>query len=240
MTIPSSPIPGQGQPVPPYPDVARVDPDLADLPPQDEPDMIREDIEATRAQLSANVDALGEKINPKKAAERQTEKIKEAATAVKEKVFGGMHDAREGLASTTAHSASAVPRRVTASAQGSPLAAGLVAAGIGFLLGSVLPSSEKERRTVRQVKESEAVSAVTDEVKTMAKDLGDQLKEPARTAAEQVKETAQEGVTNVRETAAEAGDAVKEETRFAATAVKQDAESSAARVRGRGDETTHY
>lgn len=207
--------------------------------PQDDPDAIRADIDATRAELSANVDALGDRLNPKKVAERQTEKVKDAVGTVKDKVFGVADSAGDHVANlkdSAVDAAQATPRTITRSTQGSPLAAGLVAAGLGFLLGSLLPSSQKERETMRQVKDSDAVSTVTEEAKTMAQDMGEHLKEPARQAAEEVKATAQQGVENVKETASEAGATLKDETTTAAATLKDDTTSAAARVRDPGAE----
>src|SRR4028118_715998 len=55
-----------------------------------DPDQIRADIERTRAELSADVDTLNEKVNPKYVAQRKTEQVKDRARGVKEKVMGAV------------------------------------------------------------------------------------------------------------------------------------------------------
>ena len=56
------------------------------------PDVIRADIEATRARLGTNVDAVADKVTPSHIVQRQTDKVKEnvkdAVFGVKEKVMG--------------------------------------------------------------------------------------------------------------------------------------------------------
>ncbi|SCC12564.1 Protein of unknown function, partial [Pseudarthrobacter enclensis] len=52
------------------------------------PDAIRADIEATRARLGTNVDAVADKVTPSNIVHRQTDKLKDAVTGVKEKVMG--------------------------------------------------------------------------------------------------------------------------------------------------------
>ena len=51
-------------------------------------DQIREDIERTRAELGQDVDALADKVNPGKAAQRQGRKVRRALTSVKDRVMG--------------------------------------------------------------------------------------------------------------------------------------------------------
>ena len=52
------------------------------------PDAIRADIEATRARLGTNVDAVADKVTPSNIVHRQTDKVRDAVFGVKEKVMG--------------------------------------------------------------------------------------------------------------------------------------------------------
>jgi hypothetical protein len=47
-----------------------------------------------------------------------------------------------------------VPATVKRKAQGNPLAAGVIAFGLGMLVSSLIPSSEKERQAVSQLHEN--------------------------------------------------------------------------------------
>ena len=61
-----------------------------------DPDEIRADIERTRAALSDDVDDLAESVNPKNVAQRQVDKVKEAASNVKDRVMGSDDDEYSG------------------------------------------------------------------------------------------------------------------------------------------------
>ena len=53
-----------------------------------DPDEIRAEIEYTRAALSDDVDALADTANPKKIAQRQVDKAKDAVVGVKDRGHG--------------------------------------------------------------------------------------------------------------------------------------------------------
>ena len=53
-----------------------------------DPEQIRREIERTRTELSDNVNALGDKVNPGSIAKRQVGRVRGAATSVKDAVHG--------------------------------------------------------------------------------------------------------------------------------------------------------
>ena len=57
-----------------------------------DPEQIRREIERTRTDLSDNVNALGEKVNPASIARRQGDRVRGAAVSVKEAVLGSAVD----------------------------------------------------------------------------------------------------------------------------------------------------
>ena len=65
------------------------------------PDVIRAEIEATRARLGTNVDAVAEKVTPSHIVQRQTDKVKDAIFGVKEKVMGAADQATSNVHSAT-------------------------------------------------------------------------------------------------------------------------------------------
>jgi ElaB/YqjD/DUF883 family membrane-anchored ribosome-binding protein len=185
------------------------------------PDDIRSDIEATRARLGTNVDAVADKVSPSNIVHRQTDKVKEAVFGVKEKVMGtaddvthrvqgGVHT-RTDSAGNALHDAgeaiSDAPQQLKAKTQGNPMAAGLIAFGAGMLLSSLIPASEKEREAA-------------DAIKTAAEPMTTQLTEAAKDMAEGLKEPAREAMENVKATATDAADHVKAEGQVAAADVK--------------------
>ncbi|MBT2249119.1 DUF3618 domain-containing protein, partial [Arthrobacter sp. BHU FT2] len=71
------------------------------------PDAIRADIEATRARLGTNVDAVADKVTPSNIVHRQTDKLKDTVTGVKEKVMGAADHTSTKVQNTVHNAASA-------------------------------------------------------------------------------------------------------------------------------------
>ena len=205
-----------------------------------DPEQIREDIERTRAELSSDVDALTDKVSPSQVVHRQTEKVRSAGGGVKDRVMGsasdaagsasdavhGVRDKASGVASSvgdTARSvgdtASHLPQAAKQKAQGNPLAAGVVAFGLGWLVSSLLPASRKEQELARTAKEQAA--PLVEEAKGVAQD-----------AASNLKETAQEAVSAVKDRATEAGETLRQDGKDAASDLKQQAGGATQEVRG--------
>ena len=105
------------------------------------PDQIRAEIAATRADLSNTVNELGDKVSPSHIARRQTTRIRRSASSVKNRVMGVSNTAtsKAGDAlSSVGDSVSEAPGMITARTQGSPMAAGLIAFGSGMLLSFIV------------------------------------------------------------------------------------------------------
>lgn len=172
-----------------------------------DPEALRKEIEETRANLSQNVNALGEAVQPSTIAKRQVSKVTGAATGVKDKIMGSAEsttssigDTASGLTDTVSGSVSSAGQTAKSQTQGNPLAAGMIALGAGWLLGSLLPSSSRERQAAAAVKEQAAplVGQAQDMAKEVAKETAEELKEPAMSAAESVKGTAQDAAQTVK------------------------------------------
>jgi gas vesicle protein len=188
----------------------------------DDPDAIRADIEATRSQLSGDVDALADKVTPSKIAERQTRKVKGAFHSVTEKFMGSddsSHRSVGDLASDAGGAVSDARRSVVNKAEGNPLAVGLIAFGAGLLAASLIPASQKEKELASSAKD--AAQPLLQEAADVGKQMAGNLKEPAQEAVQSVKETAQEGVSTV-----------KEEATDRASDVADDAKESGQRLQG--------
>ena len=214
-----------------------------------DPDEIRADIERTRAALSDDVDDLAESVRPKNVAQRQVDKVKEAASNVKERVMGSDDDdysgsavgtvsnrayaakdtgadkayaARDTASEKASEAGEAVrqaPRRMRRKTQGNPLAAGVIAFGLGMLVSSLIPSTEKEREVVSRLQEN--LEPVKEKASEVANDIGDSLKPAAQEAAESVKTTAQEGVESLKQEGQSAAADVKGQTQASKETVQQ-------------------
>jgi uncharacterized protein YjbJ (UPF0337 family) len=226
----------------------------------DDPEVLRQQIEQTRAELSRDVDALGEAASPGNVARRQaekvTDKVRGAGHTLKEKVMGsddpyssepGLVGRAGGTVSDVGHrvgdttsdlghrvgdmagsaqqtlaSAPSMARRQT---RGNPMAAGLIALGAGWLLGSLLPGSEKERELAvaakERVQDSDLVDQAVGEVKSVAQQVADEVRPQAQEAVEQVRQSATESVEHVKEEAASATEDVKGSAQESKDAVQE-------------------
>lgn len=192
------------------------------------PEQIREEIEVTRGHLSEDVDVLTETVRPSNVARRQADKLGGRAGALKDRVMGAADDAGSHAGSAASsvgdkagelgEKAGEAPRMVRRQTRGNPLAAGLVALGVGWLVGSLLPASEAERQAAGQLKDK--AQPLVDEAKEVAKDTAQELKAPA-----------QDAVAAVKDSAADSAQTVKEEGRSTAQDVQGSASEAADTVR---------
>ncbi len=209
-----------------------------------DPDQIRAEIDQTQRELSADVDALTEKISPPRIAERQVRRTRMAMTNVKDKIMGstpntyqmaspGMGEtisskasaARDTAATTAASAADAArsaPDIVRQRTEGNPLAAGLIAFGAGWLLSSLLPASAPEQQVATQVKEFAA---------EQGRPVVQQISEAGQQAARELGESARQRAESVRETATGAASTVAGEAQSAASDVTGQAQHAAGQVR---------
>jgi hypothetical protein len=191
-----------------------------------DPEVIRRQIEDTRRELSYDVDALNEKVNPARVVDRRVTAAKGRITSVKEKVMGSAQDTTssaqgmasnaagsvqnaassaadtvQGAASSAADAVQQAPDAIVRQTQGNPLAAGLIAFGVGWLVSSLLPASEKEKQLAQQAESAvrEHKDALLEPAKQAAQEMGEQLKPAAQEAMESVKSTAQDAASTVAE-----------------------------------------
>jgi ElaB/YqjD/DUF883 family membrane-anchored ribosome-binding protein len=177
-----------------------------------DPDVIRDDIERTRANLSSDVNALADEVNPKTVVRRKTQKVTGAIGSMKDSVMGSAGEAQDATGHAVhavGDAASNVPSQVSRRTKGNPLAAGLIAFGVGALVSSLIPASDRERSLASDAKDK--AQPLVEETKQVAKDTASELKEPAQHAVDAVKQTA-----------TDAAGTVKEEGRSAATDVRDD------------------
>jgi len=115
------------------------------------------------------------------------------------------HDAADAVRSA--------PQAVATQTQGNPLAAGIIAFGVGMLAATLMPVTEAERRAGQQIKEHSG--DLTEKVKDVAGDLKDDLSGSAQQAVGEVRATAQDAVQTTKSEAADAKDRAVETTRNA-------------------------
>lgn len=200
------------------------------------PDDIRADIDRTRSEIGRDVDALAEKVDPNKAFERQTDKVRDRFRGIQESVMGSpddhddhstMQDAREragDMADEAGRMVQNAPDEVKRRTRGNPLAAGLIALGAGWLVGSLLPASKPEQDAAAAVKDK--AEPMVEEAKTAAQEMGENLKPQAEEAAHSVQETARSGVEHVKDEGQDRAADLKGDAQQAADNVRDEAQNS--------------
>ena len=207
-----------------------------------DPEVLRAEIARTRAELSDNVDTLTETANPKNIADRQVNKVKSAARGVREHLMGAPDDpadtgtpgdragavkdrASGALGSVQDGASGAVdtitdaPRQMQRTTRGNPLAAGLIAFGVGYLISGAIPATQKEQQAASRLQDK--VAPLTDKVREAASDAADRLREPAQEAVASIKDTASDAVANVKDQGASAKDDVQGQVHDSAATVTE-------------------
>ena len=184
---------------------------------------LRMDIAEERRELAESIEAIGDRVSPGRIVERRTNRIKDRITSVKDTVMG----AAPSMPSMPHPHPPSMPSMpsvsmpdVQGTTRGNPLAAGVVAFGLGALAAAVFPATRKE---------AEVAQAARDAVEPMAQEVGKEIasgmQEHAKVAAEQVRSVATEGAEQVKQAATAATEHAKEAGTNAADEVKQQASS---------------
>lgn len=183
------------------------------------------DIEATRADLSRNIDELGDKVSPHRVVERRKEAAKNSLGSVRSKIMGSADrttaesgSASSGLsasdaASSVKDSAQSAVGTLESTTAGSPLIAGAVAFGAGVLIAALLPASEKEAQAAGRLVDAakEHGQPLLDEAKSVGQDMAKDLGDSASEAAQKVKSQAQDSASTVKDEGQSSVDQVKEQ-----------------------------
>jgi hypothetical protein len=137
-------------------------------------DHIREDIEQTRGRMGETVEAIGYKTDVKS---RVTDNLSEKKDAVVSRVSGAMPDGEQVKSGA---------RKVGVSKQ-NPLGLAIAAGAVGFVVGTLLPSTDVE---------DERLGEMSDQV-------GEKAREAGQEALERGKDVAREAVDSAKDTAGE-------------------------------------
>ncbi|WP_103352234.1 DUF3618 domain-containing protein [Amycolatopsis sp. CA-128772] len=200
-----------------------------------EPERIRREIEGTQRNLSTDVNALTEKVTPGRIVERRVGRMRTAFGNARDRVMGTASDQASAAGDKVGSVASAAGDRVSSAAdavgdapasirrgtRGNPLAAGLIAFGAGWLVSSLLPASEPERKLAGQ-----ATDLAREKVAPVAQHAAEELKE-------NLSEPVQQAAGSVKAEAADAAATVKDEARSATGDVTDRAQEARENVQSR-------
>lgn len=223
-----------------------------------DPDQIRREIDQTQRELSADVDALTEKVSPPRIMERRVRRTREAMTNVRDRIMGSTSDAYQTAGSSASGMGQAVSDRgsaardtaVSAASSARDTAAGAASSAVDTVRSA--PDTVRRRATGNPIAAgliafgagmllssllpaSEPEQQIATQVKDFATEQGrpvaQELGQAGQEAAQELKESAQQRAESVKQTASDAASTVKEEAQSATSDVKDQAKESAGRVR---------
>jgi gas vesicle protein len=178
------------------------------------------DIEATRTNLTRDIDELTDKVSPSRVLDRRKEAAKGRIGSIRDKVMGSATDAGGSLSGTASSATESISDTATGAfnglesrAQGNPLAAGVVAFGAGMLISALIPASDKEARSAQKLTQvaKEQGQPLIDEAKAVGQDMAADLKDSAADSAQQVQATAQDSVESIKQEGQSSAQTVKDE-----------------------------
>jgi len=170
-------------------------------------DELRRDIERTRGELGETMEAIGDRVSPGRMIERRKNRLSNSMRSVRDRVMGtasSVGDEAAHLKDTVEE----VPTMVRQRTEGSPLMAGTIAFGVGFLAAVAFPPTQMEREASEKLMAK--VEPIKEELTETTKEMAEHLREPAMDAAREVKDTATEGAQSVKETVTDATGAGQE------------------------------
>jgi ElaB/YqjD/DUF883 family membrane-anchored ribosome-binding protein len=233
----SGPVPPTGAPVPPT--TSRPETSTAD-----DPAVIRRDIDRTRGDREDTIDAINDRVNPRRIRDRRTNRMRRYWSSVRESVMGSsgydrssfrdrtpdvggrvdqVREATSARADQARQALSDTPETVQRQTRGNPLTAGMIAFGVGTLIGSALPDSDAERRAVRRATDHVDVEGAKQRLSEHAHEVQSGVQDKAREAAEDLKGSARDAAQDVKDHAQHEGQRVKEDARQSGQQVRRQA-----------------
>jgi len=225
-----------------------------------DPEQIRREIERTQANISTDVDALTEKVNPSRIVERRVDRVRGTASRWKDQVMGSrddtypprttrdtahraadsMSDTASSTASTISDAASTVSDRasdasstVASTVQDAPQAVRRQAQGNPLAAGLIAFGAGWLISSLIPAghREQELAGQAKDRATELGRPLADAAKQAAGEVKDNLQEPAKQAVDSVRSTAIDAGRTVADEGRFAAEDVRDRTQDATGNVR---------
>ena len=197
-------------------------------------DQLEQDAAKTRDSLGKDVNRLTDQVSPSSFLQRRKAKLQESAGSMKDRLMGSsdtpgqaakdkahaakdkagsavssVKDATDSLGSKVGEAVSS--DSVRQQTQGNPIAAGLIAFGVGWLLSSLVPASQAEQAAASKVEQTAG-----DPLKQSAQDVASNLQQPLQESAQAVKSVATDAAAKTADHAREAASDVSDKARDAA------------------------
>lgn len=197
-------------------------------------DELRARIDQQRSEITGTVEQIENRIMPGRIMARRSDRIRRTLTDWKDVVMGNdepdYFDPRTpdwsgttayvpgGQSSTIASAVESgkstlqqAPAMVRRQARGNPFAAGAIALGAGWLVGSMAPRTRREAALSRRIEPALASAAAT--VATEGREMMSDLEQPAHDAVDAVRATGREAAADLGAETRHAADEVRETVR---------------------------
>jgi hypothetical protein len=159
--------------------------------------------------MGETLDAIGDRLSPERMVERRKAAVGQRWYRVRTSIMGSpgyqepatrrIQERAQGMAESAREGMHHTQQMAGDTVRGNPLAAGLVAFGLGVLVASILPKSRTEQRLVDTARPQ--IDRATQEVRSTARELASDAQDEARQAAQQLKGAATEAGQHVKEQA---------------------------------------
>ncbi len=183
---------------------------------------LRQQIDEQRTMLSQDLDALGDKVSPRRVAERRADAVRGRFSNAKTKIMGtASGDGNGSGPSAMVHSGQEMMHSSQEMAKqqvaGAPLAAGFMAFAAGMVVAALIPETKRETELAQNVQ-------------PMAQDMASTVKGAAQESAQKLKPAAQEAVGAVRDKAQDAAGSVKDQAQESSEHVEAASSSASQRT----------
>jgi gas vesicle protein len=179
---------------------------------------LRARLAAERSDVGHDLDAIGDRLSPGRMMQRRRAAVGRRAADMKERVMGVASEAKTsmqdaaGAATAPAEALSdnirEIPEAARRTAEGNPLAVGLVAFGAGLVIAALLPETRRETELAEKLQPAleetagtlgQTVQQSVESIKPVARDAVAEVKQHAEASAGAVKDQAQEAAKKAAE-----------------------------------------
>jgi Protein of unknown function (DUF3618) len=190
-------------------------------------DQLRRDAEHQRDRMGDTLEAIGDRLSPERIVERRKAAVGQRFRSMKDAVMGspdydefdansgGLRGRAEGMASSASDALQSAtqqmqqaPQAIAAQARGNPLAAGLVAFGLGALFATVLPKTRTEQQLVDEARPQ--LESAAEELKEVGRAVASDAKERTTSAVAEVKAAGETATESVRDQARESAEQLRD------------------------------
>jgi hypothetical protein len=225
-----------------------------------DPDQIRSEIDQTQRELSADMDALTEKLSPQRIVERRVRRSRLAMTNMKDKIMGSTSDAYQTAGSAisghgaTSSAGDSVSARASAARDTAASAASSVADTASSAASSAVDTVRSTPDTIRRRTTGNPLAAglvafgagwllssllpASEPEQQVATQVKDFATEQGRPVAHQLGQAGQEAAQELKESAQQRAESVRQTAADAASTVKGEAQSAASDVKDQAQEST--